>query len=295
MLGAAIATSGLTKDFGQLRAVDHLHLEVERGEIFGFLGPNGAGKTTTIRMLLDFIRPTAGTAEVLGGSGADPEVRRKLGYLPAELHLNRRYSGETTMSYLGSLRGGFDEPFARNLAERFRLDLDRPFGELSTGNRRKIGIVQAFMHHPELLILDEPTSGLDPLLQDEFQALVRDSAQKGATVFLCSHVLPEVEALADRVAIIRSGKLATVAHIDELRTRARHRMVMVVDGPFDPGNFQRLPGVISAEGNGQKLEVVAEGSVDAVVKEAAKLTIKRLDTPGDDLAEIFRAFYEGDE
>ncbi|MGE3073981.1 MAG: ABC transporter ATP-binding protein [Dehalococcoidia bacterium] len=294
MASAAIATTGLTKEFGELRAVDNLNLEVERGEVFGFLGPNGAGKTTTIRMLLDFIRPTAGTCQVLGGSGADPAIRRKLGYLPAELHLNRRYSGGTTMHYLGSLRGGFDEPFARDLAERFHLDLSRPFGELSTGNRRKIGIIQAFMHHPDLLILDEPTSGLDPLLQDEFQALVREAAQKGATVFLCSHVLPEVEALADRVAIIRAGQLATVAHIDELRTRARHRMVMVVGGPFDPADFKRLPGVVSAEANGQKLEVVVEGSVDAVVKEAAKLTVTRLDTPGDDLAEIFRAFYEGD-
>lgn len=295
MANAAIATSGLTKKFGALRAVDNLHLQVDRGEIFGFLGPNGAGKTTTIRMLLDFIRPTAGSCEVLGGSGADPEVRRKLGYLPAELNLNRRYSGETTISFLGSLRGRFDEPFARDLADRFHLDLDRPFGELSTGNRRKIGIVQAFMHHPELLILDEPTSGLDPLLQEQFQELVRDSVAKGATVFLCSHVLPEVEALADRVAIIRSGRLATVAHIEELRTRARHRMVLVIEGTFDASDFRRLPGVVRAEANGPKLEVVVEGSVDAVVKQAAQLNVTRLDTPGDDLAEIFRAYYEGDE
>ncbi len=292
---AAITTRNLTKEFGELRAVDNLDLRVERGEIFGFLGPNGAGKTTTIRMLLDFIRPTSGTSEVLGGSGADPAVRRKLGYLPADLNLNRRYSGETTLNYLGSLRGGFDEPFARELADRFHLDLSRPFGELSTGNRRKIGIVQAFMHHPELLILDEPTSGLDPLLQDEFQELVRNTAKNGATVFLCSHALPEVEALADRVAIIRAGKLATVARIDELRTRARHRMLLVIEGEFDAGDFRRLAGVISAEASGQKLEVVVEGSVDAVVKQAAQLTVTRLDTPGDDLAEIFRAFYEGDE
>ena len=290
----AITTRNLTKEFGELRAVNNLDLQVERGEIFGFLGPNGAGKTTTIRMLLDFIRPTSGSSEVLGGSGADPAIRRKLGYLPAELHLNRRYSGETTMDYLGSLRGGFDEPFARELAERFHLDLSRPFGELSTGNRRKIGIVQAFMHHPELVILDEPTSGLDPLLQEEFQELVLEAAKKGATVFLCSHVLPEVEALADRVAIIRAGQLATVARIDELRTRARHRMLLVIEGDFDAGEFRRLPGVISAEATGQKLEVVVEGSVDAVVKQAATHTVTRLDTPGDDLAEIFRAYYEGE-
>lgn len=294
MDSAAIETRGLTKVFGQIRAVDSLDLRVQRGEVFGFLGPNGAGKTTTIRVLLDFIRPTSGSANVLGGSGSDPDIRRKVGYLPAELNLSKRYTGATAVNYLGSLRGGYDEAYATKLADRFQLDLSRPFGDLSTGNRRKVGIVQAFMNHPDLLILDEPTSGLDPLLQDEFQDLVRESSQGGATVFLCSHALPEVEALADRVAIIRAGKLATVAHIDELRARARHRMVMTIEGEFDARKFANLPGVIRAEANGQQLEVVAEGSVDAVIKQAAELTVTRLDTPGDDLAEIFRAYYEGD-
>ena len=292
---AAIETRGLTKVFGQIRAVDSLDLRVQRGEVFGFLGPNGAGKTTTIRMLLDFIRPTAGSANILGGSGGDPDIRRRVGYLPAELNLSKRYTGATAIDYLGRVRGGYDEAYARQLADRFQLDLSRPFGELSTGNRRKVGIVQAFMNHPDLLVLDEPTSGLDPLLQDEFQDLVRESSRDGATVFLCSHALPEVEALADRVAIIRAGKLATVAHIDELRARARHRMVMTIEGEFDVRKFARLPGVIQSEANGQQLEVVAEGSVDAVIKQAAELTVTRLDTPGDDLAEIFRAYYEGDE
>ncbi len=292
---AAIETRGLTKVFGQIRAVDSLDLRVQRGEVFGFLGPNGAGKTTTIRILLDFIRPTAGSANILGGSGGDQDIRRRVGYLPAELNLSKRYTGATAIDYLGRVRGGYDEAYARQLADRFQLDLSRPFGELSTGNRRKVGIVQAFMNHPDLLVLDEPTSGLDPLLQDEFQDLVRESSRDGATVFLCSHALPEVEALADRVAIIRAGKLATVAHIDELRARARHRMVMTIEGEFDVRKFARLPGVIQSEANGQQLEVVAEGSVDAVIKQAAELTVTRLDTPGDDLAEIFRAYYEGAE
>jgi ABC-2 type transport system ATP-binding protein len=293
-LTAAITTRGLTKDFGPLRAVDHLDLQVESGEVFGFLGPNGAGKTTTIRLLLDFLRPTEGTAGVLGGSGADPAVRRRVGYLPAELHLHKRYSGQTVVEYFGALRGGYDAGLVKELAGRFQLDLRRKFGELSSGNRRKVGIVQAFMHRPELLILDEPTSGLDPLLQEEFRELVRETAATGTTVFLCSHVLPEVEALATRVGIIRAGKLAAVARIDELRSRARHRLRFIVEGPFDEAVFARLPGVLSATADGDALEVLVEGSVDPVIKEAAKLTVSRLDTPGDDLADIFMAFYEGD-
>jgi ABC-2 type transport system ATP-binding protein len=291
---AAIATRGLTKDFGSLRAVNSLDLEVEQGEVFGFLGPNGAGKTTTIRMLLDFIRPTSGEGLLLGGPGADPAIRRRVGYLPAELHLHRRYTGESALSFLGHVRGDYDRTYAHQLADRFRLDLSRPFGELSTGNRRKVGIVQAFMHRPELLILDEPTSGLDPLLQDEFQSLVRQAAARGATVFLCSHMLPEVEALAERVAIVRSGKLATISKIEALRAQARHRIVFTVEGPFDPAVFGRLPGVIEAKRAAGKLEVVVEGSVDPVIKAAAHLEVSRVDTPGDDLAEIFRTYYEGD-
>lgn len=288
----AIQTSALTKAFGDLVAVDRLDLTVSRGEVFGFLGPNGAGKTTTIRMLLDFLRPTAGDLAVLGANVRDPDIRRRIGYLPGDLKLPRRYSGNDIIEYFGRLRGGVDTEYARALARRFGLDLNRPSGELSTGNRRKIGILQAFMHRPDLLILDEPTSGLDPLLQDEFQSLVREAAGDGATVFLCSHMLPEVEALAGRVAIIRGGQLATVATIDQLRARARHRLVFRVDGDFQPSAFQDLPGVIQATSDGPNLTVIVEGSVDAVLKAAAALTVTRIETPGDDLAEIFRAFYE---
>lgn len=291
-MSAAIETVALTKAFGELVAVNQLDLTVERGEVFGFLGPNGAGKTTTIRMLLDFLRPTSGEVTVLGSNVRDPALRRRIGYLPGDLKLPRRYSGKDIIEYFGGLRGGVDHTYASSLAQRFALDLTRPCGELSTGNRRKIGILQAFMHRPELLILDEPTSGLDPLLQNEFVSLVREAASAGATVFLSSHVLPEVEALAGRVAIIRAGQLATVATIDQLRARARHRIVFRVDGAFEPDTFRRLPGVIEAGADGQNLTVVVEGNVDAVIKAAAKLTVARIDTPGDDLAEIFRAFYE---
>ena len=295
MAGLAIETRALTKAFGSLKAVDSLDLQVEYGEVFGFLGPNGAGKTTTLRLMLDFIRPSSGSVQVLGGSGGEPGIRRRIGYLPADLDVHKRYTGQDLLDYFGKLRGGYDAAYARDLTRRFQLDLGRRFGELSTGNKRKVGIVQAFMHRPELLILDEPTSGLDPLLQEELHNLVRETSAAGATVFLCSHILPEVEELATRVGIIKDGRLATVARIDELRGKARHRLLFVVEGEFEPERFRALPGVFSASRAGATLEVVVEGSVDAVLKEAAKLTVKRIQTPGDDLAEIFMGYYEGRE
>ncbi len=217
----AVRTEGLTKHFGALRAVDDVNLVIERGEVFGYLGPNGAGKTTTVRLLLDFLRPTAGRAVVLGGSGADPEIRRRIGYLPGDLHLDPDYTGAEVLGLFGRLRGGVDQSWVDTLLERFNLDPSRRVGQLSTGNRRKVGVVQAFMSRPELLLLDEPTSGLDPLLQHEFNALVREVVADGATVLLSSHVLPEVEALAGRVGIVRRGRLVAVAGVEELRQAAR--------------------------------------------------------------------------
>jgi beta-exotoxin I transport system ATP-binding protein len=171
---AAIRAERLTKHFGAVRAVNDLEFEVHTGEVFGYLGPNGAGKTTTIRLLLDFVRPTSGSASVLGGRPGDPAVRRRIGFLPADLSVEPRYTARTLLDYYGALRGGLDRRWVDQLLARFDLDPTRRFGELSTGNRRKVGIVQAFAHRPELLILDEPTSGLDPLLQAEFARLVRE-------------------------------------------------------------------------------------------------------------------------
>ena len=196
--GWVIETEGLTKRFQYVVAVDHLDLQVRRGEVFGYLGPNGSGKSTTIRMLLDFIRPTSGTYRLLGGTGGDPAIRSRVGYLPGELRFDLRYSTNDVVAFYGELRGGVERSWVDELCQRFDLDPSRPLGQLSSGNRRKVAIVQAFMHQPELLVLDEPTQGLDPLLQQAFQTLIRDVVSEGATVFLSSHVLPEVEALADR-------------------------------------------------------------------------------------------------
>ncbi len=289
-----IETRGLTKRFGGLTAVDSLDLAVERGEVFGYLGPNGAGKSTTIRMLLDFVRPSAGTFEMLGAQGADTEVRRRIGYLPAELRIDPRYTTNDVVEFYGALRGGYDNTYVLQLLERFDLDPGRRMGQLSTGNKRKAGIVQAFMHRPELLMLDEPTQGLDPLLQHEFHQLIADVKRDGATVFLSSHVLPEVEALADRVGILRNGKLVAVAGIAELQKRARQRIDLHVTGRASVTPFQTLAGVIEATKSGNVVSLVVEGPVDRVIKEAAKLKVRRIVTREFDLEDVFLALYRGD-
>ena len=291
---AAILTRGLTKHFGQVRAVQSVDLEIEKGEVFGFLGPNGAGKTTTIRMLLDFLRPTAGTARVLGGSGADPAVRRRIGYLPADLRVDPRYTSDELLSFFGALRESKDISFRRSLLDRFDLDPSRPIGELSTGNRRKVGIVQAFMHRPELVILDEPTSGLDPILQHEFLELVREVVGRGTTVFLSSHVLPEVERAAHRVGILRRGQLVTVAGVDELRSRARQRIDLLVAGQVDTRVFDGVPGVVDVDGSDGLVRLVVEGSVDGALKAAAHLSVDRIVTHEADLEEVFLEYYRED-
>jgi beta-exotoxin I transport system ATP-binding protein len=295
LVAFAIQTNGLTKHFGATQAVSDLDLEVRAGEVFGYLGPNGAGKTTAIRLLLDFIRPTRGNAVVLGGGGADPEVRRRIGYLPGEFRLDSRYTARDVVDFFGKLRGTIDEAYASELIRRFDVEAHRPFGELSTGNKRKLAIIQAFMHRPELLILDEPTSGLDPLLQHEFRALVQEVSAGGVTVFLSSHSLSEVEALAARVGIVRKGRLVKVAEVEELRETARQRIEFHVGEGARPGVFEGLPGVVSVAARNGVITVVVEGSVDAVIKAAATMTVHRIETPGDELEEVFLGLYEGDE
>lgn len=291
--GPAIETRGLTRRFGQLTALDSLDLAVHRGEVFGFLGPNGAGKTTTIRLLLGFLNPTAGSSTILGRPGRDPEARRRVGYLPADLAIDPRYTTRDVIDFFGSLRGGYDAAFVNELLERFDLDPSRPLGELSTGNRRKAGIIQAFMHRPDLLILDEPTSGLDPLLQQEFHRLVREEVARGATVFLSSHVLPEVEVLASRVGILRKGRLVTVATLAELRRKARQRIDIFTATPPPRGLFEALPSVRSVAYHDGGVQLVVEGPVDPVIKAAAGLTVERIHTPGQDLEELFLEYYQG--
>ena len=290
----AIRTRGLTKVYrGGPTAVRELDLTVRVGEIFGFLGPNGAGKTTTIRILLDLLRPTAGAAEVLGldARRAGVEARRRIGSLPGDLALYPKLTAQETLTYLGALRGGVPERRIAALSERLGLDIDRPVGTLSHGNRQKVGLVQAFMHEPELLVLDEPTTGLDPLVQREFASLVHEARDSGRTVFLSSHVLSEVEALADTVGILRAGRLVTVQSVDALRAQAVRRIDLTFEGAVPVEPLRRSTGVRELDVEGCTAHLVVEGSTADVLRATAPHGISAVVSHEPDLGEIFLRYY----
>jgi ABC-2 type transport system ATP-binding protein len=292
-VSAAIRTEGLSKHFGSIAALEDVHLDVQPGEIVGYLGPNGAGKTTTIRLLLDFIRPTSGRAEVLGLDvhTASIEIRRRVGYLPGELALYDRMTGEQHCAYLGALHGTNDLSVARAVAERLDLDLSRPVGELSRGNKQKVGIAAAFMHRPEVLILDEPTGGLDPLVQQEFHRLLREAAAEGAGIFLSSHVLTEVERVADRVAIVRAGHLVAFEQIAALKARAPRRLEIHFAFAAPQDALAKIPGVHDVRIAGRVATLVVDGSIDPVVKFLALHEVENIVSHAAELEEIFLAFY----
>ena len=290
----AIRTRGLTKDYGEGHGLFDLDLEVQRGEIFGFLGPNGAGKSTTMRLLLDLIVPTRGSATLmeLDGHSHSLEVRRRVGFLPGDLELYPRLSGGAMLDYLGQLRGGVDHRVRDNLAERFHADLRRPVRELSTGNRQKLGLIQAFMHEPELLILDEPIAGLDPLVQQSFHALLHELAEQGRTIFLSSHTLSEVERVTHRVAFLREGRLAVVDSLDNLRDIAVRRLDLEF-GRSTPtaDELRALPGVREVTLNGRHVVVAFEGLADPLIKAIANYEVRSIRSRDDDLEEIFLRYY----
>lgn len=291
----AVQTSSLTKDYGDGRGVFDLDLQVRRGEVFGYLGPNGAGKSTTIRMLLDMVRPTSGTATVLGQDPrtAGAVLRQRISYVPGELALWKGWTARTIIDFLGGLRGGFDRSRVEELAERLRLDLDRVVGDLSKGNKQKVGLVTALAAQADLLILDEPTSGLDPLLQVEFQALVREAADGGATVLLSSHVLNEVQQVAGRVGIIRRGRLVAVLGIDDLIARASQTLEITFAHDA-PTTWPDLDGVDLVVADGQVGRYTVTGSMDAFVKSLSEHTVLGLRGHDADLEEIFLQYYSED-
>jgi ABC-2 type transport system ATP-binding protein len=295
---AAIRTRGLTKDYGQGHGVFALDLEVERGEVLGFLGPNGAGKSTTMRLLLDLIRPTAGSATLLGlDSRTDSlDIRRRVGFLPGDLALYPKLTGAAMLEYLAQLRGGVDRRARDALAERFGAQLDRPIRELSTGNRQKLGLIQAFMHEPELLILDEPIAGLDPLVQQSFHTLLGEVVEQGRTVFLSSHTLSEVERVADRVAILRRGRLVVVDSLERLREVAVRRLeIEFGDDPPPAEELRAIPGVREVSIEGAHVIVAFEGSADALIKAIARHEVRMIRSHDDDLEEIFLQYYRDGE
>ncbi|WP_281897588.1 ABC transporter ATP-binding protein [Phytohabitans aurantiacus] len=289
----AIHAEDLTKFYGSRRGVEGLTLDVKAGEVLGFLGPNGAGKTTTIRLLLDFLRPTRGDATILG---LDPRrdkaaLHRQIGYLPGELAFPGREKAADLLRFFAAARGGVAWSQVTALADRLELDLTRPIRTMSKGNKQKVGLVQAFMHQPALLILDEPTSGLDPLMQQEFLAMVADARADGQTVFMSSHVLAEVQQAADRVAIIRDGRLAALERVESLGRRAIRTVEIHFDDPVDAAEFTGLPGVSDVMVSGPILRCTVDGRLSPLIKAVARHEVIDLLSAEPDLEETFLSYY----
>lgn len=291
-----LMTQGLHKSYGPVRALRGVDLTVHHGEIFGFLGPNGAGKTTTIRCLMDLIRPDRGTLRVLGlDPQADPvAVQARTGYLPGELRLNDNMTAERQLRFFAHMRdGAADWRHVRELSERLELDLTRPIKNLSSGNKQKVGVIQALMHHPELLLLDEPTSGLDPLMQQEVLNLIRQARAGGATVFFSSHIMSEVQAVADRVAMIRVGEIVEVADTKSLIDRALRRVTIEFKEPVDYDTLADVPGVtVLAHDGSTRVTLQVEGDIDGLVKALGSFPVRDLETSRPSLEEVFLRYYK---
>lgn len=302
-MSAAIEISHLHKKFGQHTALHDLDLRVSPGTIFGLIGPNGAGKSTTLRVLLDIIRPTSGVTRVLG---EDPRqggaaLRRRIGYMPGELRLEGRVTGRRLLSFYEEVSGPVAPGAAERLAERLGLDLNRPVRTLSKGNKQKLGLVQAFMHAPELLILDEPTSGLDPLVQREFLQMVREARDAGQTVLLSSHVLSEIQQTADEVAVLADGRVVADGAVSALRLASIRRVQAVIrtaDAAATRTLFEGVPGLASVEvtddGGLLRVRGTVEGPIDPFVKALARCEVHDLTIEEPDLAESVLRLYGAD-
>jgi ABC-2 type transport system ATP-binding protein len=294
-----IEVAGLRKRYGRSRGVVDITYAVREGEIFGFLGPNGAGKTTTIRLLMGLLVPDGGQARI---AGLDcwremVPVKRIVGYLPGELAFEPSLTGGQILAYLANLRGGVDPREIGRLVDRFGLDPSRQFRHYSHGNRQKVGLVQAFMHRPRVVILDEPTNGLDPLNQAEFQRILGEIRQEGRTVFLSSHVLSEVEAVCDRVAIVREGRVVRVGGVAELKAIKHHELKLTFAGPAPVDAFRALGlARVEAADDGRTVSLTVHEGLDAVVKTAAQYELEAVISREPTLEEIFLHYYraEGD-
>ncbi|MFD5214009.1 ABC transporter ATP-binding protein [Microbacterium sp. NPDC058345] len=299
-MSSVIDITGLQKRYGRRTAVHGLDMHVKPGTVYGLIGPNGAGKTTTLRTLVDIIRPTAGTVRVLG---EDPRhggarLRRRIGYVPGELRVEGRITGHRMLSFYAGVSGPVARGYAAELAERLGVDLSRPVRSLSKGNKQKVGLIQAFMHRPELLILDEPTSGLDPLVQREFLAMVREARDAGQTVLLSSHVLSEIQQTADEVAVLAQGRIVADGDVASLRLGSVRRVragIAQTDAAQARAVFESIPGVegleFAASDGALRLSATVEGGIDPFVKALARFTVQDLTIEEPDLEESVLRLY----
>jgi ABC-2 type transport system ATP-binding protein len=287
-----ITTDNLGKSFGRVRAVSNLSLAIAEGEIFGFLGPNGAGKTTTMRLLLGLLRPSTGTATVLGWDAWRHAARahEQVGYLPGDARLYDFMTGTEFLTLMARLRGRGEIGPGRRLAERLGLDLSRRIKTYSRGTRQKLGLVQALMHAPRLIILDEPTASLDPLVQEDVYEILREQRAAGATVFFSSHVISEVEKICDRVGIIRRGQLVAVETVEGLRARATRRVRVTLAEP--PAGTLQLPGAVQVSEEGATLTFAVRGDINPVVRRLAELHLADVTIEPARLEEVFFDYYD---
>jgi len=293
---AIIQTHQLTKSYGKSRGILEVTFDIQEGEVFGFLGPNGAGKTTTMRTLMGLLRTNSGSATI-GGLDCwtqSTEVKKLVGYLPGEFTFDPGLRGAQIIEYLGHLRGGVDQAYVRSLVERLGLDPSKRFREYSHGNKQKLGLVQAFMHKPRLLILDEPTSGLDPLNQQEFYKMVAEVRAEGRTIFLSSHILPEVEQTCDRVAVIREGRLVTIDQVSALKTIRQRDIEIAFADPASVDWFKQAAGVTRvAQGADEHiLQLVVQGDLAQIIQIASQHGATNIATREPSLEEVFLRFYE---
>ena len=295
---AIIEVEKLTKSYGRRRGIADVSFEVSEGEVFGFLGPNGAGKTTTIRILMALIRADSGKARISGLDcwSRSVDIKRLVGYVPGEPSLDGNLTGGQILEYFAHLRGGVDQKYLKQLVERLDLDTGRKFRQYSTGNKRKVVLIQAFMHKPRVLILDEPTSGLDPLNQQEFDGMVGEAREEGRTVFLSSHVLSEVEKTCTRVAIIREGGIVKIGGVHDLKDIKRYEITISFAQPVPLEAFAQLEGVTDVErlNDGRAVRLAMQGSADAVIKAAALYPVISLTSYEPSLEDVFLRYYESD-
>lgn len=288
---------GLTKRFGRKLAINNVSLELCEGEVFGFLGPNGAGKSTTIRSVMDFLRPTDGWVELLGGQSFQERttLHDRVGYLAGDIALYENMTGRKLLKFLARTGRKVDWRYVDELAGRFEAALDRPIRQLSKGNRQKIGLIQAFMHRPKLLILDEPTSGLDPLMKQVFYDLVHEVSGQGATVFVSSHDLAEVQKICHRAGFIRDGKLIAIEPIATMKHLATHRYIVTFAKKPSLAAAKKLPSITDVQHRGDEYEFTVKGDAAEFVSFIAEYKPKLLRESELELEELFMRYYEGEE